>query len=182
MNTLTTLALVAAGIAQIGCAGIGHQSMPFSQASLPSAVQVPAGNRVSMEAAAAGDISYECRAKRDMPGQFEWAFVGPDAGMRDRQGKVIGKYYGPPATWEAMDGSRVTGTQVTVAPAGVADIPLQLVKANPIMGAGAMQGTSYIQRVNTRGGVAPPMACGASNAGQKTLVKYSADYIFWRAG
>ena len=49
------------------------------------------------------------------------------------------------------------------------------------MGMGAMQGVSYIQRVATQGGVAPAMACGASNAGQKQVVKYQADYIFWRA-
>ncbi len=180
MNKLTTLALAVVGIVQLGCAGMS-QAPRFSQAGLPPAVQVPAGHQVVMEAAAAGDISYECRAKRDMAGQFEWVFVGPDAGMRDRQGKRIGRYYGPPATWEAIDGSKVTGTQVAVAPAGMADIALQLVKANPAMGAGMMQGTSYIQRVNTRGGVAPAIACAASNAGQKTLVKYSADYIFWRA-
>ena len=33
----------------------------------------------------------------------------------------------------------------------------------------------------TRGGVAPSMACGASNMAQKQIVKYQADYIFYRA-
>ena len=116
-----------------------------------------------------------------MPGQFEWVFVGPDAGLKDRSGQAVGRYFGPPATWESKDGSKVTGAQLAVAPASPGSIPLQLVKANPAMGAGAMQGVSYIQRVNTQGGVAPSSACGAATAGQKQVVKYQADYIFWKS-
>ena len=115
------------------------------------------------------------------PGQFEWIFVGPDAKLMDRDGKQVGRYYGPPATWESMDGSKVTATQLAVAPASSGSIPLQLVKANPAMGSGAMTGTTYIQRVATQGGVAPAMACEAGNAGTRQVVKYQADYIFYRA-
>jgi len=35
--------------------------------------------------------------------------------------------------------------------------------------------------VNTQGGVAPASACEAGSMGQKQVVKYQADYIFWRA-
>ena len=153
----------------------------FSQTALPDVVKVPAGHVVAMEAMATGDILYQCLAKKDMAGQFEWVFSGPDAGLKDRSGKGVGKYYGPPATWESMDGSKVTGAQVAVAPAGAGSIPLQLVKANPAMGMGVMQGVSYIQRVNTQGGVAPTALCGAATLDQKQTVKYTADYIFWRA-
>lgn len=31
------------------------------------------------------------------------------------------------------------------------------------------------------GGVAPATACAASNAGSKQIVKYQADYIFYKA-
>ena len=134
-----------------------------------------------METMASGDITYQCRAKKDMANAFEWVFVGPEAGLKERSGKTVGKYYGPPATWEHNDGSKVTGAQVAVSPAGANSIPLQLVKANPAMGMGAMQGVSYIQRVNTQGGVAPSRVCDASMLDQKQVVKYSADYIFWRA-
>ena len=177
---VSTLATLFAALGQTACASMGN-APAFSQASLPDAVKVPAGHVVVMETAAAGDITYECRAKANMPGQFEWVFVGPDAGLKDRSGNHAGKYYGPPATWENKDGSKVTGAQVAVSPAAPGSIPLQLVKANPAMGAGAMQGVSYIQRVNTQGGVAPTAACSGGNTGQKQIVKYSADYIFWRA-
>ena len=57
--------------------------------------------------------------------------------LLDRSGKQIGRYFGPPATWENMDGSKITATQVAVSPAAAGNIPMQLVKANPAMGNGA---------------------------------------------
>lgn len=181
-TSLTTLALLGAAAALTACGSMSSPAAPaFNQSSLPTAVQVPAGQRIAMETVGAGDITYECRAKKDMPSAFEWVFVGPDAKLMDRSGKVVGRYYGPPATWESNDGSKVTATQLAVAPASAGNIPLQLVKANPAMGMGAMQGVTYIQRVATQGGVAPAVACTAANAGQKQVVKYQADYIIWKA-
>ncbi|QXZ09257.1 DUF3455 domain-containing protein [Comamonas sp. Y33R10-2] len=180
-SRLITLAMVsAAGLALSACSSMGSQAM-YSQADLPAAVQVPAGHKVAMETVGIGQITYECRAKKDMAAEHEWVFVGPDAKLQTRGGNVIGKYWGPPATWENNDGSKLTAMQLAVAPAGAGNIPLQLVKANPASGMGAMQGVSYIQRVATKGGVAPSMACGAGNLGSKQIVQYQADYIFWKA-
>ena len=181
-TSLTTLALLGTAAALTACGSMSSPAAPaFNQSSLPATVQVPAGQRIAMETVGAGDITYECRAKKDMPSAFEWVFVGPDAKLMDRSGKVVGRYYGPPATWESNDGSKVTATQLAVAPASAGNIPLQLVKANPAMGMGAMQGVTYIQRVATQGNVAPAAACTAANAGQKQVVKYQADYIIWKA-
>ncbi len=183
--TLKTTLVIATALAMTACASSmrSPSATMYSQAGLPDAVKVPTGHRVAMETVGAGDITYECRAKQNMAGQFEWTFVGPDAKLMDRAGQEVGKYYGPPATWESRDGSKITGAQVAVAPAsGMGNIPLQLVKANPAMGMGAMQGVTYIQRVATSGGVAPAMACGAGNVGSKQLVQYRADYIFYKAG
>ncbi len=164
------------------CVSQGPLMAPYSQANLPDAVKVPAGHVVTMETAAAGDITYQCRAKKDMADQFEWVFAGPRAGLKDRKGNNVGTYYGPPATWESLDGSKVAGAQVAVAPNGAGNIPSQLVKANPAVGAGVMQGISFIQRVATEGGVAPKAACAKGNEGEKQVVPYKADYIFYRAG
>lgn len=178
----TSLTALATGAVLVlsGCATSGPAMVPFSQASLPAAVQVPAGHKVAMETVGVGQITYECRAKKDMAGH-EWVFVGPDARLMDRMGQQVGRYYGPPATWEGNDGSKLTGAQLAVAPAAAGSIPLQLVKANPATGMGAMQGVTYIQRVATQGGVAPAMACDAASLGSKQLVKYQADYILWKA-
>jgi hypothetical protein len=107
--------------------------------------------------------------------------VGPQADLNARTGAKLGSYYGPPATWAANDGSKITGAQVAVAPAGTGNIPYQLVKANPASSAGAMMGVSYIQRVATKGGVAPADPCVMGALGKKSVVKYQADYIFWTA-
>jgi endonuclease III len=46
---------------------------------------------------------------------------------------------------------------------------------------GTFTGVTHIQRVATRGGVAPAMACDATSKGRREIVKYQADYIFWKA-
>lgn len=163
------------------CGSMKSPTSTFSQATLPAPVQVPAGHKVAWEAVGSGDITYECRDKANAPGLTEWVFVGPEAVLKDRAGKSVGRYYGPPATWEANDGSKLTATQLAVAPSGAGNLPYQLVKANPAMGSGDLVGVSYIQRVALQGGVAPAdKPCTTATKGQKTMVKYQADYIFWK--
>lgn len=178
----TTVSVSFLALSLLGACGSMSTMPMYSQASLAAPVQVPTGNRVAMEVVGVGEITYQCNAKKDMADQFEWVFVGPDAKLYDRKGKQVGKYFGPPATWESLDGSKLTGAQVAVAPSASGNIPNQLVKANPAMGSGAMSGVTYIQRVNTVGGVAPGSACAASNMGTKQVVKYQADYIFYKGG
>ena len=161
MFTKTAL-FIAPLLALTACASSMTSAPTFSQAGLPAAVQVPAGHKVVMETVGVGQITYECRAKKDMTGH-EWVFVGPEAKLMNRGGQAVGAYYGPPATWESNDGAKLTGTQLAVAPAGAGDIPLQLVR-------GA-----------TRGGVAPTMPCDGAKQGTKQIVNYQADYIFWKA-
>jgi hypothetical protein len=151
----------------------------FAQADLPESIKVPAGHKVSLETTGVGEITYECKAKANSTTETEWTFVGPKAVLNDRSGKAVGTYFGPPATWEAKDGSKVTGTQLAVAPSSAGNLPYQLVKANPAEGKGAMTGVAYIQRVALKGGVAPSSECSAANKGAKEVVKYQADYIFW---
>lgn len=158
---------------------------PYQQDDLPAAVKVAAGHTAAIATTGIGEITYECRAKVDMQGAHQWVFVGPRADLVSRQGNArLGTYYGPPATWASIDGSKLTGVPVATAPSGSGsgNIPLQLVKANPASGAGAMSGVSYIQRVATKGGVAPASTCEASSVGRKEIVRYQADYLFWKAG
>ncbi|MBA1427757.1 DUF3455 domain-containing protein [Pseudomonas fluorescens] len=153
----------------------------FAQTGVPDGIKVPDGHKVTMETTGVGEITYECRDKANAAGQTEWTFVGPKAVLNDRSGKAVGSYFGPPATWQAQDGSKITGTQLAVAPSSPGNLPYQLVKANPAEGKGAMSGVTYVQRVALKGGVAPGTPCTASNKGQQEKVKYQADYIFWAA-
>lgn len=175
--SLATAALLAA------CSSVPPPPRAFSQDGLPQAVKVPPGNEVVLETVGTGDILYECRSRKDGTAAFDWGTVGPRATLVDRNGKEVGRYGGPPATWEHVDGSRVTGTQIAVAPSSATSIPYQLVKADPATGTGVMQGVTYIQRIQTKGGI-PPVAsrnCTDANAGAQERVYYQADYIFWRA-
>lgn len=175
-HPLTTVALVSMAGLLAACAGM-QQPMP----SVPDAIAVPAGNKVSLRAIGAGDLTYECRVKASDAKAFEWVFAGPNAVLSDMNKAAIGKYYGGP-TWELNDGSKVTGKQLAVSPATTAGaIPLQLVQANPSTGNGMLTGVTYIQRLNTVGGVAPALPCDAAKVGSKELVKYQADYVFYKA-
>ena len=138
MKSTPLLCTAAASLVLLSaCAGTSPMTPmapAFSQAALPDAVKVPAGNKVAMETVGVGEIAYECREKAAAAGQFEWVFVGPNAVLNSRAGKAVGTYFGPPATWASMDNSKLTGTQVAVSPSAAGNIPLQLVKANPAMG------------------------------------------------
>ena len=171
------LSMIAAAVALSACAS-APMMMKIDNAALPEPVRVPAGQKLMMSTTGVGEITYECREKKDMAGAHEWAFVAPVATLYSGDKKTVGKYYAGP-TWEANDGSKVTGKQLAVAPAAPGNIPLQLVKTDPAMGAGAMTGVSYIQRLNTKGGVAPAMACDAMSKGKRQQVAYEADYVFY---
>lgn len=171
-STLTLAALCAMTV----CATAAP--MAVDNAALPEPVRVPAGQKVMMSATGVGELTYECRQKKDAAGVFEWAFVGPVAKLYSSDKKEVGKYYAGP-TWESTDGSKVTGKQVAVAPSAPGNIPMQLVKAEPATGAGAMTGVSYIQRLNTKGGVAPATACTGDTQGARQQVVYEADYVFY---
>ena len=176
---MKTVLLIATAAVLGACATSPMMAMKnVDNAALPEAVRVPAGQKQMMSTWATGEITYECREKKDMAGAHEWAFVGPVATLYGADKKMVGKYYAGP-TWEAADGSKVTGKQVAIAPATPGSIPLQLVKAEPAMGTGAMTGVSYIQRLNTKGGVAPAMACDAMGKGKRQVVAYEADYVFY---
>lgn len=180
VKTTLSMAVLAAAAGLTACAS-GPTPNAFSPDSVPDAVKVPAGHRVALETVGIGKITYECRPKKDAPGQFVWEFVAPDAQLTDRSGRLIGKYFGPPATWTNLDGSTVTGAQVSVSPGPERSIPLQLVKANPSTGNGAFTDVTYIQRVATRNGVVPADTCNELASGTRADVTYQADYIFWKA-
>lgn len=171
--------LAAAALA--ACASGPMNTAGRADTMLPEPVRAPAGQRALMTAAATGELTYECRDKKSMAGQHEWVFVGPVATLYGADRKLVGKYYAGP-TWESTDGSKVTGKQVAVAPGRAGSIPLQLVKAEPATGGrGAMTGVNYIQRINTRGGVAPAAPCNEASKGTRQQVPYAADYVFYGA-
>jgi len=122
---------------------------------------------------------YECRARRDQAGEYEWAFVAPEADLFDARGNRIGRHYAGPH-WEAADGSKISGTVKERADAPVADaIPWLLLIASSVGPEGSFSKVTSIQRVNTVGGVAPRGGCSQSTAGAPARISYTADYYFF---
>ncbi len=181
MKKMPIFAGLTCALALSGCSTLDNMmSDGFSQSELPAAIQVPAGNSVAMIGTVEnGNVAWVC-AQQDN-GRYGWKFAGPSANLMDASGEQLGSYYGPPATWESVDGSKVTGKQLATAPAGEGNIPMQLVKANPAMGQGAMSGVTYIQRINLNGGKAPAGGCTAMAEGRRYISGYTADYVFWKA-
>jgi hypothetical protein len=181
MRPTTLTILSAAMVAMLSaCASHSMKTPMVDNMALPEAVRVPAGEKQAMwTKTSGGQITYECREKSDAAGQYAWAFVGPVATLNDAGGKAVGKYFGPPTTWQSNDGSTIGGKQVAVAPNATGNIPLQLVKTEGATGSGAMSKVTHIQRLKTKGGVAPAASCAMANKGDRQIVEYSADYVFY---
>jgi FtsP/CotA-like multicopper oxidase with cupredoxin domain len=143
---------------------------------VPAQIQAPANEQLLLQVHAKGDQVYTCK---EGVTQFAWTLKAPDAQLFDKDGKPFGKHFAGPS-WEANDGSRVTGKAVANAPSPDADsIPWLLVNIVGHEGSGVLSRATTIQRINTKGGKAPASGCDSAHAGQEVRVPYSADYLFY---
>jgi hypothetical protein len=151
-------------------------SMSAAAQQVPPQLQPPAGEKLLLQVHAKGDQVYTCKGDA---AQFTWALKAPDAQLFDKDGKPFGKHFAGPS-WEASDGSRVTGKAVANAPSPDADsIPWLLVNIISHDGSGVLSKATTIQRLKTKGGKAPASGCDVSHVGQEVRVPYSADYLFY---
>jgi len=149
---------------------------PFVAAQVPQQLQPPANEHLLLQVHAKGDQVYTCKADA---AQFTWTLKAPDAQLFDENGKPFGKHFAGPS-WEASDGSRVTGKAVANAPSPDANsIPWLLVNIVTHEGSGVLSRATTIQRLNTKGGKAPVSGCDAAHVGQEVRAPYSADYLFF---
>jgi hypothetical protein len=132
--------------------------------------------------AAVGVQKYTCQA------DGTWLFTDPEATLYKTTGasKPIGTHYLNFATgrpvWELNDGSSVEAARFAAASGGAGNILWLLLQARVTTagpGGDRLTQTTYIQRLNTVGGVAPATPC---TPGATAAVPYTADYFFWRAG
>ncbi|HWN75636.1 MAG TPA: DUF3455 domain-containing protein [Candidatus Udaeobacter sp.] len=143
---------------------------------IPEQIQAPAGEQLLLQVHAKGDQVYACK---EGVTQFAWTLKAPDAQLFDKDGKPFGKHFAGPS-WEASDGSRVTGKAIANVPSPDADsIPWLLVNIVGHEGSGVLSRATSIQRINTKGGKAPASGCDAAHVGQELRVPYSADYLFY---
>jgi len=165
---LVSVALAAAAIAVFAFSAAGQD--------VPAALQPPANEQLLLRVHAKGDQVYTCKTDGAAPA---WTLKAPDAQLFDKDGKPFGKHFAGPS-WEANDGSRVTGKAVANVPSPDADsIAWLLVNIVGHEGNGVLSKATTIQRINTKGGKAPATGCDASHAGQELRIPYSADYVFY---
>jgi len=155
-------ALIAAGLY-----GAAEQAPP----AVPAELKPPAGEELLLHALASGDQIYTCDGSK-------WILSGPDAKLSDEAGRQVGSHFAGP-TWQWSDGSRVTGRLVANATPDPESIPWLLLTAASHEGGGVMKNVSSIQRINTKGGMAPTSGCMASRKDAKARIHYTADYYFY---
>jgi hypothetical protein len=109
-----------------------------------------------------------------------WSFVGPVAVLYDNDGKVVGTHFATPngPAWQSNSGSFFVGKRidgVMVAPDAIPWLVLGQVSTG---GHGVLNGTTFVQRVDTVGGLAP--STPGSTIGEQVEISYEAEYYFYR--
>jgi hypothetical protein len=171
---LTTAALATAGAALVATAASGQAAAARPLPSLtgiPAALQVPDGNERVAVLDAKGVQSYTCV-------NGAWTFLEPAATLwekADPAKQPVALHSRGPVWISTRDGSAVNAAAAASVPRDGA-VPELLLKATATRGDGLFSDVSYIQRLRTRGGLAPTTACtGTDQIG----VAYSATYAFY---
>lgn len=166
---------------------LGHASVTFA-VSLDDEIQVPVlpagceqlavpeGNQLAYKVYAVGVQIYRWNGTA-------WAFVGPEATLAassNYRGVVGSHYVGP--TWESNSGSLVVASGATAIPCtpDPTAIPWLRLTAVTSTGPGIFEGVTFIQRVNTVGGIRP--TAPGTTIGQEAKIPYTTEYYFYKAG
>lgn len=136
-------------------------------------LRVDAGHKVAFVTYAEGVQIYQWNGTK-------WEFVEPEAVLYDgddEDAEVIGIHYRGP-TWESNSGSTVKAAVIDRATPDAEAIPWLKLGAVSSDGPGIFDGTTFIQRLYTVGGVAPVER--GEFMGEVARVPYTAWYFFYR--
>ena len=199
---IAVIGLMVIGIAQAQNPDKSH----FAPPPAPDNIKVLEGNKVFLVGHGKGTQNYVCKSSGS---GFKYVLFTPEAtlfGDNDRQ--IITHYSSPNpfepntdstviadhlvrVTWQdSRDASTVwafatpdtTSTDATfVALGAVPWVKLTVVGAQDgPTGGRTLSATTFIQRVNTTGGIAPSTGCAsAGDVGNEAFVPYTADYFFY---
>jgi Protein of unknown function (DUF3455) len=163
----TLLAIAAGGVGST--AAPTQAAMDISDARVAPAVQVPSGNKIVAKFYAKGVQTYTCTTGA-------WKGLEPAATLADRLGRAVALHSRGPIWVSTLDGSAVEAAPVDGARNEVPGaVPELLLKAKSTRGDGVFGKVSYVQRLATKGGVAPTGGC---QEGAQTSVHYEALYTF----
>jgi Protein of unknown function (DUF3455) len=168
--------ITVAALAVLASISIARASEDNRAPELPSPlcdrVQVQPGNKVAFHVYALGVQIYRWNGA-------SWDFVAPAARLfadAEYHAEVGTHYAGP--TWESNSGGKAVASRVESCapdPAAIAWLLLQKVSSE---GPGIFDRVTFIQRVNTAGGL-PPSGPGPF-VGAEEEVPYTAEYYFYR--
>ena len=183
MNIMKTKQII--GLAFVlGAIALGHAMATLATAQdvipapvLPAGCELlvaPEGHEVASRVYAVGVQIYRWNGS-------SWAFVAPEAGLfasKNYRG-LIGTHYGGP-TWESVSESMVASSATTAIPCtpDPTAIPWLRLTALSSSGPGIFEGVSYIQRVNTVGGIRPVEP--GTVVGQEARIPYTTEYYFYK--
>jgi hypothetical protein len=171
--------VLAIGVGMAACSSAHPQPAPVSsktaasqQVRIPDAVKVPSGNKLAGSFEGHGEQIYQCTNN-------SWTLLEPAAIISDN-GNPIALHTKGPVWISTVDGSEVSATQVPNAMVQHDDaIPELLLKATENHGAGQFGSVTYVQRLATKGGLAPKG--GPCTNGARDSAPYSASYLFYTA-
>ena len=176
---LTLGALALAGVTSACGAATAGTAQPSPSSSAASEKQdvkvadvlkVPEGNKLVGKYEAAGVQAYTCAAGT-------WKLLEPAATLVDKDAKPIVLHSRGPVWVSTVDGSAVEAGAVDGAKVDrPGAIPELLLKTKAVRGDGLLGGVTYVQRLDTEGGVAPTGTC-QSNV--QVSVPYTALYTFY---
>jgi len=152
------------------------QGAAYAEVSIPEQIKVPAGYSPVLTVHAKGDQIYQCTVNG---GEYSWQTLAPDAKLFDEQGNIVGNHTAGPL-WDYKEGSQVVGKvlkKIEMAPGS--SISWLLVEVVSHKGDGLFSNVSYINRINTQGGLPPSSGCDANHPGGEKRVPYAADYVFY---
>jgi hypothetical protein len=175
---------------------------------MPDNIQVEEGNKAFLEGHAIGTQNYIClpcpnatttAAMCPDASGFAWILFGPQATLfNDHDKQIITHFLSPNpdegntprATWQhSRDTSAVWAGAIAtssdpafVAPGAIPWLLLEEVGAQDGPNGGdKLSETTFIQRLNTVGGIAPSGCTLSTDVGKRALVPYTADYFFYKA-
>jgi len=140
-----------------------------------SRIKVGEDQQPVLRFAARGVQVFRCEQRE---GSFGWWFRLPEAELVDVKGAVVARH-GSDFSFEHVDGSRLLG-KVLASDAAPRDSDLRwLLLSTRSFGQGAFTGITYVQRVNTGGGMPPPR-CEPKQLNQLLRVDFTAEFVFYR--
>ena len=180
----------------LAIAGLNAAPVVIPRPSVPANLEPPAGHNPFLITHAEGTQNYVCLPSAS---GVAWTFFGPQATLfNDARAQQMTHFLSsnpdenntPRATWQhSGDSSAAWAAAIAnssdpnfVARGAIPWLLLQVVgtEYGPTLGE-KLTRTTFIQRVNTAGGIAPTSGCAAaSDVGKKALVPYTTDYVFYR--